>query len=308
MRQAQAGSGEAGRIRAGRNVARRNGAGSTRGGSTQGVVGRGEISRGPISIFGPIPRVKDRAQDRDLRRAGRNWRGYLARREVGRRRRKGRYFAFFWPKRSKIEGGFSFFWPRRSTMMRKYSFFGAGRSKDSLIFEDCPLRIFEEVALSPSCLPSDLRIDFRSRRSKMRKRSSIFEAEDRRFKMEWFFVLRIQRPTVEGFFVLQCRKSNTRGFFEDGKIIRRRANSSKMQELFGDARVLRRGRGGSSISQVQRKNEDGLPIFDRRIEEWVDDFHRPREKRNGTPVSLDAMRKPAPAPKPSPASTPSCTR
>ena len=40
---------------------------------TEYIVARESVSRGPISIFGPIFKVEDRAEDGDLRRAERNW-------------------------------------------------------------------------------------------------------------------------------------------------------------------------------------------------------------------------------------------
>ena len=107
-------------------------------------------NRGPISIFGPIFKVEDRAEDPDLRiiqKPGGGWsRG--GRKPIEKAQEGGRS-SFFRPRKSKI-GGSSLFEP--------------GRSKNPSIVEESP--IFEEVA-PPSRLPLDLLPILRSRKSKM---------------------------------------------------------------------------------------------------------------------------------------------
>ena len=147
-------------------------------------------SRGPNSIFGPIFKVEDRAEDPNLRIAERGW-WPLVEGGVGRRRRWGGFFDL---RVEKVEHGGFFVLPAPKIDG------GVLRSSDPANRRTPPSSKNPPSSKKsqPPRLLSDLRRILRGRRSKM---GGFFDLRSRRSKIEdggRFFDLRLRRSKMSG--------------------------------------------------------------------------------------------------------------
>ena len=204
-------------------------------------------NRGPISIFGPIFKVGDRAEDPDLSRAERTWWPLV---EAGRKKKKEGGF-FILPTSPKIkDGAFFVLWGRKI-------------EEPPPIFEKPP--IFEEVAPPPRLRP--IFDPFFGTEDRRWEGSSIFGAEDRKLKIG-FFVLRFRRSKMGNYvFDLRLRKSKTVFFRKWKWVLQRWEVRRKWGALRRWRGVLKRWTIQPSIFRPRKTKNSHLRLRSRKIEE-----------------------------------------